>query len=184
MSDLPGILILKVVGTGAWDLFHSESGGHRWQRVPPTERRGRTQTSTFTVAVFADEGHNTVFSLSDVRFQTTKGTGPGGQHRNKTESAVRATHVPSGLVAFCQNGRSQHQNKAEAIRLLRAKIIAAANTAADSSLRQDRQQQIGSGQRGDKIRTVQVQHDQVTNHLNNRKLSLKAYRKGEIWRLQ
>lgn len=175
---------MKVVGRGAWDLFQRESGGHRWQRVPPTERRGRTQTSTFTVAVFMEQSGQSTFDLSQVHFQTTKGSGPGGQHRNKTESAVRATHVPTGIVVFCQSQRSQHANKAEAIQILRQRVLATAKATSNESVREDRLQQIGSGQRGDKIRTIQVQNNRVTNHLNNRKMNLKAYRKGEIWRLQ
>ncbi len=183
VSELPGIVILGITGNGAWDLFREEAGGHRWQRIPPTEKRGRTQTSTFTVAVLQSERSSSLFDLSDVVFQTTKGSGPGGQHRNKTESAVRAIHQPTNTVVFCQNGRSQHGNKAEAIKLLKRKVEALAAMSAANQTRGQRAGQIGSGQRGDKIRTVQVQNGRVVNHLNNRKIALKHYRKGEIWRL-
>ena len=183
VSKLPGIIVLKVAGKGAWNLFREESGGHRWQRIPPTDRRGRTQTSTFTVAVFRSKQSHNRFQLSDVVFQTTKGSGPGGQHRNKTESAVRAIHRPTNTVVFCQNGRCQHTNKAEAIKLLEAKVSGLAEASSQRKRRANRKEQIGTGQRGDKIRTVQVQNARVVNHLNNRKVSLKHYMKGEIWRL-
>lgn len=182
-SELPGITVLSISGNRAWELFRGEAGGHRWQRIPPTERRGRTQTSTFTVAVFQEKPTRTTFSLLDVEFQTTKGSGPGGQHRNKTESAVRAIHRPTNTVVFCQNGRSQHSNKAEAIKLLKKKIDSLAATSTQQKKKTERLSQIGSGQRGDKVRTVQVQNGRVVNHLNSRKMSLKLYRNGEIWRL-
>jgi len=175
--------VLTISGIGAWELFRGEAGGHRWQRIPPTERRGRTQTSTFTVAVFQEKPTGGAFSLSDVEFQTTKGSGPGGQHRNKTESAVRAIHRPTNSVVFCQNGRSQHSNKAKAIKLLAKKVDSLATKSAQQEKKTERLSQIGSGQRGDKVRTVQVQNGRVVNHVNNRKVSLKLYRNGEIWRL-
>lgn len=183
MSDLPGIIVLRVDGDGAWNLFRHEAGGHRWQRVPPTEKRDRTQTSTFTVAVFQDKQESSSFQESDIRFETTKGTGPGGQHRNKTESAVRAIYKPTGEMVFCQNNRSQHSNKAEAIRLLRQRVESSESNQKTAKVRQDRSEQIGSGQRGDKSRTIQMQNGKVTNHVNNKKMPVKSYLKGEIWKI-
>lgn len=123
------------------------------------------------------------FNECDVEIQCTKGTGPGGQHKNKTESAVRAIHKPSGESVFIQTSRSQHKNKAEAIRLLRTKVESADNANKTQEQREDRKGQIGTGQRGDKVRTVQVQNNRVTNHINGKKVSYDRYSKGEIWRI-
>ncbi len=161
-----------------------ESGGHRWQRVPPTEKKGRVQTSTFTVSVFRESKTSEFqLNLAEVTFQATKGTGPGGQHRNKRETAIRAVHRPTGQMVFCQNNRSQHANKAEAIRLLGQKVQQVQQKSGQAANRIARQNQIGSGQRGDKVRTIQVQNGRVTNHVNQKKMTLKAYQKGEIWKL-
>lgn len=156
-----------------WHLFSQEGGGHRWQRVPPTERRGRVHTSTVTVAVMKprDSGPTTL-KLSEVDIVATRGTGPGGQHRNTTNSCIVATHRKTGLKARVDM-RSQHQSKALALQILEAKLNALETGAASSDENRSRQAQIGSGMRGDKIRTYRTQDDRVTDH-----------RTGRTWRLQ
>lgn len=185
VSDLPGVLVWRFKGNGAVSLFEPEGGGHRWQRVPPTEKRGRTQTSSVTVAVLPESQSSSVnLDRGDVHIDTYVGSGPGGQHRNKTATAVRLTHRPSGLVVTCENERSQGQNKAQAFAELEARLSAAASEKAQQRANSERREQIGTGYRGDKIRTVQEQNGKVTNHINNRKCSLKNYLKGNLKAIQ
>lgn len=162
-------------------MLTPEGGGHRWQRVPPTEKRGRTQTSSVTVAVLV-ESIEVVESVTkaEVREDTYVGSGPGGQHRNKTASAVRLTHLPSGLVVCCQDERSQHQNRDNAYSVLRARLAQIASDGRLERQNSSRREQIGTGYRGDKIRTVQMQNDRVTNHINGRKCSAKRYLRGDL----
>lgn len=179
------MLVWRFRGNGATNLFEPEGGGHRWQRVPPTEKRGRTQTSSVTVAVLSEGGGQSVaMDRSEVDVDTYVGSGPGGQHRNKTATAVRLTHRPTGLVVTCENERSQGQNKAQAFAELEARLSARARAAAEHAANSNRREQIGTGYRGDKIRTVQEQNGKVTNHLTNRKCSLKAYLKGDLSAIQ
>lgn len=166
-------------GRGAKRLFADEAGGHRWQRVPPTEMRGRVQTSTVTVAVLdrVEEGR---FSLDarDVDIKKTLGTGPGGQHRNKTESCVIATHRPTGLCVRVDM-RSQHQSLAMALRILAAKLGDAAEQERLRSRNADRRTQVGSGMRGDKIRTYRAQDDRVVDHRTNQTFRLSLWLRGQ-----
>lgn len=175
--------VLAISGNGDWDLFQHESGGHRWQRKPPTESGDRTHSSTITVAVFKNQKADVSVDDSEIELERTKGHGPGGQHRNKTESAVRAVHIPTGVTVFAQTERHQGQNKRKAVKELKRRVSEIHKSAIQSKERIDRKNQVGSGQRGDKIRTVQVQNGRVTNHLNGRKVDYKAYMKGEIWKL-
>lgn len=184
VSEFDGEITLQVKGVGAWELFGQESGGHRWQRVPPTEQNGRRHSSTFTVAVFRDSGESFDFRESDIEFEATVGHGPGGQHRNKTASAIRATHKPSGEVVFIQDSRSQRTNLERAREILRQRVTDQAKQASSRSQNESRQNQIGSGERSDKIRTVQEQNDRVIDHRTNKKCNVAAYLKGEIWRLK
>lgn len=184
VSDRESELVLQVSGQGAWELFRHEAGGHRWQRVPPTESNGRRHSSTFTVAVFQDHGATrSAFSEQDVEIQATIGHGPGGQHRQKNATAIRAIHRPTGIVVFQQSERSQRDNLRLAIDTLRARVDGAAAAASHGRVNQDRQQQIGTGERSDKIRTVQEQNDRVIDHRTGKKISVARYLKGEIWRL-
>lgn len=159
-----------------------ESGGHRFQRVPPSEKRGRIHTSTITVAVFdedADVDTKDAIARKDVDEKTTKGSGAGGQHRNKTESCVVVTHRPTGVSVRCESQRSQHQNRALAWALLRERV-AALDADRRRQQRDDvRRQQVGSGMRGDKVRTIRMQDGVVTCERSGRKTSWRAYARGD-----
>ena len=157
----------------------NEAGGHRWQRIPPTEKRGRVHTSTVTVAVLepADETRLTL-DPREVDIQKTLGTGPGGQHRNKTESCVIATHRPSGTRVRVDL-RSQHQSLALALRILEAKLAEEATTGRAAQRNAERRSQVGSGMRGDKIRTYREQDDRVTDHRTNATMRLSLWRRGQ-----
>lgn len=160
-------------------LFRNEAGGHRYQRVPPTEKRGRVQTSTVTVAVL-DPDAPVRFKLNeaDVDIQTTRGSGPGGQHRNKTDSCVVATHKPSGLTVRVDM-RSQHQSRSVALQILGARLADAEEDRARNARASARKEQVGSGMRGDKVRTYRSQDDRVTDHRTNRTWSLKSWSRGQ-----
>lgn len=160
--------------------FRQEAGGHRWQRVPPTERRGRVHTSTVTVAVL-DVPAERDWSLrpGDLEEFTQRGSGAGGQHRNKTNSCVTVRHIPTGLQVRI-DGRSQHANRRLARELLES-FVRRQNEGASMSARSvERQQQVGSGQRGDKVRTYRVRDDQVADHRTDRKVPLTAVFDGRL----
>jgi peptide chain release factor 1 len=180
IDERPSSITLQVTGPTARDTFSEEAGGHRWQRVPPNEKRGRVHTSTVTVAVFA-EPEASVFHVaaSDLEWMFKRGTGPGGQHRNKTESAVVLRHKPSGLVVQCQSERSQHRNKASALAVLTARLWDRQRFGDHAVRAADRRQQVGSGMRGDKRRTIRVQDGQVHDHLTGRRWRLEPYLNGE-----
>ena len=174
-------IVLEVSGKQALQRFRPEAGIHRWQRVPPTEKRGRRQSSTITVAVLAAESRNAVkLRESDLDETTTKGSGPGGQHRNKTETAVVLRHKPTGLVVRIESERSQASNKASARDVLQARLQAAADQKAQSTRNGKRRKQVGNADRAEKIRTVQEQNGKVVNHQNGRRCSVKDYMKGRI----
>lgn len=120
------------------------------------------------------------FDLSDVSFKACRGTGAGGQHRNKTDSAIHATHRPTGISVFCQDSRSQHINKEIATERIKSQLSAASTAKHKQRCDSTRKIQLGSGMRGDKVRTVQIQNQRVTNHLNGKKITLNKYFKGEI----
>jgi len=174
------MIVLSVSGNGAADRFRPESGGHRWQRVPPNERSGKVHSSTVTVAVMpVPKNVSVVVRDSDCEIQTCRGSGPGGQKRNKTETAVQIRHKPSGLMVRCDQERSQQQNKATAIAILAAKLNAAAGSSAKSSERDMRRQQVGSGERSDKVRTIQEKNGVVFS-LGGKKMRLNDYVKGNV----
>ncbi len=171
--------MLCVAGRGAAALFGGETGGHRWQRVPPTEKRGRVQTSTITVAVLAEPRQiELTIRPDDVDVETMRGSGAGGQHRNVTDSAVRAKHRPTRIEVRIESERSQHANKELAMRVLAARVAAQAQSAAQGERRADRRRQIGTGMRGDKRRTIRVQDDQVTDHIDGRVWKYANYERG------
>lgn len=175
---------MRFSGSGVGSLFAPEAGGHRFQRVPPTEKRGRRQTSSITVAVLGESAASAEFDPEDVLYDTYIGQGAGGQHRQKNATAVRATHVPTGTIACCENERSLGQNMRSALAVLKARVqdeLTRQRTAEENS---ERRGQIGTGYRGDKVRTVQMQNDRVTNHLTGRTCSAKRYLKGELEAIQ
>jgi peptide chain release factor 1 len=170
-----------VTGRGAEQVFAHESGGHRWQRIPVTEKRGRVHTSTVTVVVL-DEPRAGEFEIDprDLEEKFTRGSGCGGQHRHKTSSAVQLRHKPTGVCVRCEDGRSQAHNRETALRLLRAKLVEAKRQAEFDARAHERRTQAGSGQRGDKVRTVAVQRDQVTDHRTGRTCSFREYMRGNL----
>lgn len=170
---------VRFTGRGARRLFKDEAGGHRWQRVPPTEKRGRVHTSTVTVAVM-DPRERNEFTLypSDVDIKTMRGSGKGGQHKNKTDSCVVATHTPTGLTARV-DGRCQHQNRAKALETLERRLKERMEESISSNREALRRSQVGSGMRGDKVRTYRTQDDTVTDHRSGRKWSLKRWVRGQ-----
>ena len=170
-SDLGGYkeVIVRIAGEGAYSRLKFESGGHRVQRVPATETQGRIHTSACTVAVMpeADEIAEVVLNPADLRIDTYRASGAGGQHINKTDSAVRITHLPTGIVAECQDGRSQHANKASAMRVLAARIYDIQLRAQQQKEAAERKSLIGSGDRSERIRTYNYPQGRVTDHRIN-----------------
>ena len=154
-----------VEGKGAYSRFKFESGGHRVQRVPATESQGRIQTSAATVAVLPEVKDVEIeIKDSDLVYESCKSSGAGGQHINKTESAVRLTHKPTGIVIECQQERSQFQNKDRALEMLRAKLYHMKKTEQDEARASARRSQVGSGDRSEKIRTYNYPQSRVTDH--------------------
>lgn len=171
-SDLGGYkeYIMAVSGKNAWRYMRHESGTHRVQRVPETEAQGRIHTSTITIAVLQEDEESSskiVINEAELRIDTTRASGAGGQHVNKTDSAVRLTHLPTGIVVFCQEERSQHKNKDKAMRLLRAKIKEVQDRKRKEETDTLRQEMIGSGDRSEKIRTYNFPQNRVTDHRIN-----------------
>jgi peptide chain release factor 1 len=175
---------MRVSGKHAERAFAREGGGHRWQRVPPGEKRGRVHTSTITVVVLpAPTAVEVVIDERDLRWSTCRASGNGGQHLQKTESAVQVTHVPTGLYVRCESERSQHQNRATALGLLRARMLAAAKEKAKSERDQARRDQAGHGERGDKRRTIRQQDGLVHDHETGQTWSFRDYERGK-WELR
>jgi peptide chain release factor 1 len=170
-SDLGGYkeVIVRIEGQGAYSKLKFESGGHRVQRVPQTETQGRIHTSACTVAVLpeADELAETVFSPDELRIDVFRASGAGGQHVNKTESAVRITHLPTGTVAECQDDRSQHKNKETAMKVLVARVRDQQMRAIQAKEASARKLMVGSGDRSERIRTYNFPQGRVTDHRIN-----------------
>lgn len=181
VDERPGILTFSVTGTSAEAMFKNESGGHRWQRVPPSEKRGRVHTSTVTVAVMPDPTEVELPRIPDreLSWSVCRGTGAGGQKRNKTETTVVLKHLPTGLQIRCEDTRSQQKNRALALQLLRAKLWERQQDKAAQDRALDRKQQCGQGQRGDKRRTIRMQDGVVTDHVLGKRWNLKQYLRGE-----
>ena len=180
LSDIGGYkeIIAKIIGQGAYSRLKFESGGHRVQRVPVTETQGRVHTSTCTVAVMpeADEVSEVILNPAELRIDTFRASGAGGQHINKTDSAVRVTHLPTGIVVECQDGRSQHKNTAQALSVLAARIH-------DKQMREHHAEQaatrkslVGTGERSERIRTYNFPQGRVTDH----RINLTLYKMDQI----
>ena len=189
ISESPGEMggykeiIARIAGQGAYSVLKFESGAHRVQRVPTTETQGRVHTSACTVAVMpeVDEVDDVVLNPADLRIDTFRASGAGGQHINKTDSAVRITHLPTGVVVECQDGRSQHQNKAQALRVLAARIMDAQVREQNAKIAAERKSLVGSGDRSERIRTYNFPQGRVTDHRINLTLyKMDAIMDGDI----
>jgi peptide chain release factor 1 len=158
-------VVFAIEGHGAFSRLKFESGVHRVQRIPETEANGRIHTSTVTVAVLAEvEDVDIEINQNDLRIDTYRASGAGGQHVNKTDSAIRITHMPTGIVVCCQDQRSQHKNRDKAMRVLRSKLYEIAQEQQASEVAQARKTQVGTGDRSERIRTYNYPQGRITDH--------------------
>ena len=171
-------VISRIVGKGVYSQLKFESGAHRVQRVPETESQGRVHTSACTVAVMpeADEQAEIDINKGDLRVDTFRASGAGGQHVNKTDSAIRLTHIPTGVVVECQDERSQHKNRAKAMSLLAARLQSAQQEVSAKEIADERKSLVGSGDRSERIRTYNFPQGRVTDH----RINLTLYKLNEV----
>ncbi len=171
-------IITRVIGAGAYSKLKFESGAHRVQRVPETESQGRVHTSAATVAIMPEIELVDAYDINpaDLRIDTFRASGAGGQHVNKTDSAIRITHLPTGVVVECQDERSQHKNKARALSLLQAKLLDAEKAKQQTEQSEMRRDLVGTGDRSDRIRTYNFPQGRITDH----RINLTLYKLGEV----
>ncbi len=171
-------IIARIIGDGAYSKLKFESGAHRVQRVPTTETQGRVHTSAATVVIMAEapDIEQVELNPADLKVDTFRASGAGGQHVNKTDSAIRITHIPTGTVVECQDERSQHKNRARAMSLLAARIMDAKQQQHDKEIAQERKSLVGTGDRSDRIRTYNYPQGRVTDH----RINLTLYKLDEV----
>lgn len=171
-------IIARIVGSGVYSKLKFESGAHRVQRVPETESQGRVHTSACTVAIMAEADEKDAIEINkgDLRVDTFRASGSGGQHVNKTDSAIRLTHLPTGLVVECQDERSQHKNRAKAMAVLQARLTSAQDEAVAKEQSDQRKSLVGSGDRSERIRTYNFPQGRVTDH----RINLTLYKLAEV----
>jgi peptide chain release factor 1 len=171
--------VFRASGRGAAALFGGEVGGHRWQRVPPTEKRGRVHSSTITVAVLPIPTETELaLRPADLAWSACRASGKGGQNLQKTNSAIQLTHLPTGIQIRCESERSAHHNRVAALAALRARLAADLRDRVAADRDRTRRDQIGSGMRADKRRTVRVQDGVVVDHLTGKSWRLRDYTRG------
>ncbi|MBP5426364.1 MAG: peptide chain release factor 1 [Clostridiales bacterium] len=171
-------IVFLIEGEGAYSKLKFESGVHRVQRIPTTEANGRIHTSTVTVAVLPEvEDVDVTINPNDLRIDTYRASGAGGQHINKTDSAIRITHLPTGIVVSCQDERSQYKNKDKAMKVLRSKLYEIAQEEQDSMVAKERKNQVGTGDRSERIRTYNYPQGRVTDH----RIGLTLYKLDEFF---
>jgi len=181
LDQRPSIIIVEVSGKDARKIFANESGGHRWQRIPSTEKRGRVQTSTITVAILEPVNpRDLIIDDGEISKEVFRGSGAGGQKRNKTSSAVRLTHKPTGIVVKYESERSQSMNLQAAKAILASRLKQLADESDQKERSSIRKEQLGCGMRGEKRRTIRIRDDQVIDHITQKKISAKKYLRGEL----
>ena len=178
IEDRPGFMSLLVEGRGAARTFANEPGGHRWQTPSPTDKKGRVHTSTVTVAVLDEASFDYELNLDDVEYLYARGSGKGGQHKNKTDSCVTAVHKPTG-VSVKIDSRDQHKNKKLATRILAERLREIEESRIRNDRFEERKSQVGSGMRGDKRRTYRSKDDQVVDHVTGKSWKLKKWMRGQ-----